>query len=93
MIGKKRYPKTVDDFRPVSDSNTVQKIYFKVLLKRLQEHLPANPYKTHQFGNRKATDAAEVTQTLRLIFELGNNFDEAVFVTKIDLRSFRYTAS
>ncbi|MDP7646843.1 MAG: reverse transcriptase domain-containing protein, partial [Candidatus Woesearchaeota archaeon] len=86
LIGKSRYPKTVDDFRPVSLSNTVQKIYFKVLLKRLQEHLPANPYKSHQCGNRKATDAAEVTQTLRLIFELGNHFDEAVFVTKIDLR-------
>ena len=75
LIGKCRYPKTINDFRPVSLTNTVQKVYFKVLLKRLQEHLPANPYRTHQFGNRKAADAAEVTQTLRLIFELGNNFD------------------
>ena len=78
LIAKCGFPQTVGDFRPVSFSNTIQKVYFKILLRRLQLHLPANPYKSFRFGNRKAAMATEVTQTLRLIFELANNFDKPV---------------
>lgn len=83
-IPKVRHPKTTNDYRNLTMSNVISKIYAVLIMERVKSYLPPIDY--YQSGFLKNRSCDDLCFVLRNILDYRSNHGKATYVLSLDLR-------